>query len=324
MKKAKSYIIFSLMFIIVFLSTACNYSKGIEDYKKAVIKTDSIEKGTIIIEANMDIEFEKAGLSQDEIKELSYFDNIIFLMDQQYDYSNKDNHKIISKNYYNFGGMGFDSIFYMNGTESFIEIPIVGQYVKIDTKDFVIEEDNLPEENYMVDFISEWNKVLNKEDVITGKKAYIITDEGQIKTTTYSINITTEQIKVLLDKLLVSLEKEQIVDEIIKMQEDINVNKVEILNEMKEFISKIKVEGFKGKAYVDFDGRLVKHEFSTVINMIDPKVKEPKKISIRFEISHTNLGKEQEFDFPVINDDDIIEVNEQMNFEEILPESFIN
>lgn len=314
-----------IVLALLLLLTGCS-SDDLGDYRKAIEKTQSIEKGRVNIAVRTNIDFVTEGLTDIQIRDLSYFDEVEFDMNAQYD-SSEETQKVIAKSYYNFGGMGFDTTFYMDGTNIYMKMPIINGYMSFNPEDFDQESNSFINEGsyetLLKPIIEKWNELLKQEDVFKGNKTYLLTEEGQIKTTTYTIEASEEQLKLLGDEIIRVIKEEGVIEALLqeglKGQELEDVNEEEILTAIEGYVSRLVLEGFQGIAYVDFDGRLIKEEYEIKLGWKDPKKGEPRSVEIFFSAENTNLGEDQVFDFPTIKEDEWIDM-EDFEQQSIFPE----
>lgn len=319
-------IVFLLMSIMLSL-TACA-KDDLASYKEAIEKTESIERGRMNLSIKTDLEFNTEGLSETEIRDLSYFDQMEFALDIQYDESDEKD-KAIVKSYYNFGGMGFDMSFYFDGEQGYMKMPIIEKYISFSDLDFEEQQNKFDEDSYsrlVEPLVNKWNELLQQENVFKGKKTYVLTNEGQIKTTTYSIEASEEQLKALGDEVIRVIKEEEIIETFIKQGMKNNdfaeldgIDTQEIIEQMEAYVGRMALESFSGMAYVDFDGRVIKEVYEAKIIWIDTKKGEPTSVKIYFESKYSDLGKEQIFDYPTIQEDEWIKL-EDLDKEAFFPE----
>ncbi len=305
----------------VLLFSGCS-SNDLQDYKNAISKTESIEKGKINIDIQTKLDYATEGLTQKQVRDLSYFDQIELAISAIYDSSSQEE-KVIAKSYYNFGGMGFDSVFYMMGSDMYLKMPVIDGYISLDkemlgsieNKSNIIDRDIM--KKVWGPLSSKWNEILQEKDVFKGEKSYILTEEGQIKTKTYTIEASQKQLNQLAEEFLKTLEEEEIIEMLIDTNKDTQlfkdneIDEQEILDNMNNYIYKMVLEEFKGKAYVDFDERLIKEEFYIRMSWKQPEKGMPKSMELTVTTEYLNLGKEQSFEFPAVSED------EWLNLEEI-------
>lgn len=319
-------ILFFLMVVLLTL-TACA-TDDLGNYKKAIEKTGEIDKGRMNLSIRTTLDFNKEGLSDREIRDLSYFDEMEFALDVQYDKSS-EKEKVIAKSYYNFGGMGFDMSFYFNEDEAYMKMPIIDKYMSLkdfETKEYENKFDCETYDKVLQPLLNKWNELLREENVFKGKKTYVLTSEGQIKTTTYTIEASEEQLKALGDELIRVVKEEGVIDSLI--QESMNNNNFsgieeidseEVIRHMEAYIERMVLDSFKGTAYVDFDGRLIKEVYEVSINWKDAKKGEPISVNVKYENTYNHLGEEQVFEFPKIKADQWIDF-EYLDQESFFPE----
>lgn len=172
-KKMKKLLFLIVGFMGLSLLAGCS-SDSLSEYLEASEKTNTIEKGNTKMSLRADLDFETEGLSDKQMRELSYFDQIDIESNTQFD-SSDEMEKVISKTYFNFGGVGFDSVFYMNGEQMFIQMPIIKDYIRLDSF-FDSYLDNNEEgsfsssEDLLRPFYERWMEILGEEDVVKGKR----------------------------------------------------------------------------------------------------------------------------------------------------------
>jgi hypothetical protein len=296
------------MLVTLSLLTGCG-TNGLAEYEKAREEIAKIEKGTLLFEVEANLEFNTEGLSEEEIKDLSYFDTIEVSAENTYDVSGEVN-KLIGKYYYNLGGLGLDTLIYMNGDNFYMQLPVLDGYYKISEENrtqYDSEANKKFYEKVIEPIQAKWHELLTTEDVVQGKKTYVLSEEGQIKTTTYSINANEEQLKVLLDEMVRVIDEEDLIEDLMANEFTGNedFDKETVINEMKEMVNKIQLKSFEGTAYVDFDGRLIKESYTIVAAIADPESGELSAIDVSYTLEHLNLSKEQDFDFPDVTEEEL-------------------
>lgn len=306
--------------MVVILLTGCS-TDALDAYQKAAVSTGKIDKGNLKIELGIHTTFITDGLTATQINDLNYFDEILLSMNIQFDHS-KEPSRVIAKSYYNFGGMGLDSVFYMHGQEMYIKIPITDKYVNLDNQELFQEESF---SKIFGPIQEKWHLVLNQEDVFKEKKTYILTDEGQIKTTMYSIDASESQLKGIGDAIVKVVKDENLLEKFaVETGNEAAVDNGFYLDQMEEYITRGVLVGFKGDAYVDFDGRLVKEAYTISLGIKDAKKGEPSTMDISFVIEYLNLGEEQVFRFPEIGEDEWMDMSNAIDREAVMPDHIFN
>ena len=303
--------------------TACS-SSDLEDYQQALIETSAYTSGVMTSALSVEIAFNEAGLDFESVRNLSYFEAIEVVTRTEYN-SEADSTTAMIDAYFNFGGMGFDMIYYMSGNEMLIKLPIIDKYIQLGYESS--EEDkrqgDLRQSMAIKKVIDEWNNVLNAEDVFSGSKAYILTDKGQIKTSTYQVVINQEQFQVIKTALLSIIADEENVDAFLKDSEgmvDMALDTVEIQTFMKEMIEAMSLESFEGQAFVDFDGRLVKQIFTVALVNQEAMPGQIKSIHFTYESGYDQLGNVAPILIPTIEPSEMLEVDENRTIDDYFPE----
>ncbi|TCT13105.1 hypothetical protein EDC18_10968 [Natranaerovirga pectinivora] len=283
-------VLLSVLIILVVL-TGCN-SKGYETYQNAMDRYGTINEGREKINVYIDLQFNTENLSEEEVQELMIFDRMDMELDLTY---NGD--QAIAKNYIYFGGMGMESNFYMIDEDMYMEIPMFNYVVKIeedDNKNVVVID---MESDALSKIRNIWVNVLKDEDVVIGENTILSTNQGNVKASRYMVNVSEEQLKILFDEVL-----EVIVEELVrfalqnKLLEDRNFNFSIV--EMRDFINRIQLKGFKGEVYIDYDGYPIYQSYEIDIAFKDSQSRQISGIKLVFEEELIEYNKSQELVFP--------------------------
>ncbi|MTI68676.1 MAG: hypothetical protein FH751_00275 [Firmicutes bacterium] len=314
MKKILSVL---LILILAFNLSACA-KDDLNSYKKAVEKTDNISKGKTDFQFNLDTRFNEENLTLEKMK---YIKNIEMTSEYTFDLE-KD--KLIARNYFNFGGMGFDSTFY-KGKKSFIKMPMLGKYIEID--DLVSEENNkfnevssILNDKTIKNIEKEWVNILSEDDVLQGKDTVINTPDGDVKVTHYKINVTDKQLKLYLKEIEKILLKDENFIEIINETYEIDIENIK--KDLKEFKSQFTIDKFKYDAFIDIDGYIINEDIDIEIGFDNTK-NIFKEMTINIKTKNWDIENKQEFNFPKLNDENTLD-KENLNqglpymFEDIL------
>lgn len=305
----------ALALMLVISLSACNTS-SLEEYKQASEKTDQITRGKVSGEFATKIELNTENMTAEEIKELNYYKDMKGSFNVSYD---DEAGKSIFRNYLNMGGLGFDFEVFINGEEMFMKLPVVGKYMKLDE----VEANVNVEENEeiisveTIDFITQkWISLMNDDDVFKGKDIVLTTPDGEVKTTEYVIKLNDQQIKTLVKESTDILSRDEKLKSfyrkyIEKSSEESNVKSFKsILAELKTGIDNYNIESFMYTAYVDIDGYIVNETFEISAAVIDLEEKNLKAISYKLNLNNFDINKEQNFDFPVLSNDNTLSVDE--------------
>jgi len=340
-------IILIVAFILLFtLSlTACN-NDGLGEYKKAAEKTEQVKMGQKLGEFTVKMDFDTEGMTPEEIKELNYYKDINGSFNVTYD---NNLEKRIFKNYLNLGGLGFDYDLYKNSNETYLKLPVTGKYMKLDelmtsldveqkehneTEDKNAKSKNIISEGTFNLVSEKWISLMKKDDVFKGKNIVLTTPDGEVKTTEYTIKLNDEQIKNLFKGSVDIITKDESFKEFyVKMQNNIGPLKdttlEKLVADIKTDIDNYKVEKFSYTAYVDVDGYIVNEivEVALTLNVDNEQTEHNgrlKSVNYGLDTKNWDINKEQKFDFPVLTNDNTVDVNDMDENMMLLQDIFKN
>jgi hypothetical protein len=311
----KKSILAALVLVIAISLAACNTS-SLEEYKQASEKTDQITRGKVSGEFTTMIELNTENMTAEEIKKLNYYKDMKGSFNVSYD---DEAGKSIFRNYLNMGGLGFDFEVFMNGEEIFMKLPVVGKYMKLDEIEGSVNVDEAEEiisEETLELITKKWISLMNEDDVFKGKDIVLTTPDGEVKTTEYVIKLSDQQIKSLVkdstDILIRDEKLKNFYTEYIQKNSSESEKKTleSILAELKTGIDNYKIENFVYTAYVDIDGYIVNETFEISASVIEPGEKGLKGLSYSLDLNNFDIDKEQNFDFPVLTNDNTMSVDE--------------
>lgn len=314
-------IMIALLALMLAISLAGCSLDSLEGYKKAAEKTDQIKKGQTAGEFSLMMDFNTEGMTEEQIKELNYFRTMKGSFSAVFD-EDEDVEKGIIRNYFNFGGLGFDFDLFIDGEEAFMKMPVIGKYMRLDEMQSSMMQQPEDEKIEIVsketlDGINEkWLGMLKKEDIFRGKNIVLTTPDGEVKTTEYTIKLNDEQIKSLAVHSLDLLSKDEKLKEnfeeyIRKNVEDLKDTTTEkLLSEMKEKINDYTVENFSYTAYVDIDGYIVNEMIEVSMKAENTKPATVTRLDYKLDIKNWDINKDQKFEFPVLNEDNTLDMNQ--------------
>lgn len=324
----KKIILIALALMLAISLAACN-TDNLAEYKKALEKTDQITRGQMSGEFSTTMDFDTEGLTAEEIKDLNYFKDMDGSFNAVFD---EDAEKGIYRNYFSFGGLGFDFDMYMNGKDMFMKIPVAGKYIKLSD----LGSANINEEDFNQKIMSEetlktitekWVDVMKEDDVFKGKDIILTTPDGEVKTTEYTITLTNEQIKTLVSESIEIASK----DESLKnfYNEYIDNNKEdfptfdEIIESIKDNVENYNVENFKYTALVDIDGYIVNENIEVSVKSAKDDLT-LRGINYNLDIKNWDINKEQEFNFPVLTEENTMDTNNMEEMPDLMKDLFKN
>jgi Tfp pilus assembly protein PilV len=325
----KKIVAILLIAVIVLSLTACN-TNNLAEYKKAFEKTDQIAKGQLSAEFSTVMDYNTTGLSSEEIKELNYYKDMNGSFNVVYDDGAE---KAILRNYMNFGGLGYDFDLYINGKEVSMKLPVVGKYIKLNeiqnstTNQYDFEQSIVSEET-MKAISDKWVGLMKEENVFKGKDIILTTPDGEVKTTEYTLTLTDEQIKLFVSECVELAQKDeslkQFYDNYVKIKiNDKELSFEETIKSFKENIENYKVENFNYTALVDIDGFIVNEDISYSIKAVKEDLL-LRGTDFNMNLKTWDINKEQSFDFPVLTEENTIDVNNKEEMPDMMKDLFKN
>ncbi|MHB1394752.1 MAG: hypothetical protein ACYCYE_17135 [Clostridia bacterium] len=168
---------------------------------------------------------------------------------------------------------------------------------------------------------AKWLGLLKKEDIFKGKDIVLTTPDGEVKTTEYTIKLNDEQVKKLAADTMDILSKDEKLKENYEEHIKKNIEPLKdtsfekLFSDMKENMKDYTSEGFSYTAYVDIDGYIVNEmiEFAPKFDDADMAVT---RVSYRLDIKNWDINKEQKLEFPVLTEENTLDMNQM---EESMP-----
>lgn len=325
----KKMIAILLAAVLVLSLAACN-TDNLAEYKKALEKTDQITKGQMSGEYSMVLDFDTEGLTAEEIKELNYYKDMDGSFNAVYD---EEAGKGIYRNYFSFGGLGFDFDMYMNGTEMFMRLPVAGKYIRLDE----LKPANINEEDFNQKIMSQeslkaitekWVGLMKEEDVFKGKDIILTTPDGEVKTTEYTITLSNEQIKTLVSESVEIASKDESLKKFFDGYVKVNINEEElsfeeILEFYKKNIENYELESFKYTALVDIDGYIVNENIDISIKAAKDDLMF-KGMDYNLNMKNWDINKEQKFEFPVLTEENTMNMDNMEEMPDLIEDLFKN
>lgn len=326
----KKIVAILLIAVIVLSLTACN-TNNLAQYKKAFEKTDQITKGQLSAEFSTVMDYNTTGLSAEDIKELNYYKDMNGSFNVVYD---EGAEKAIFRNYMNFGGLGYDFDLYINGDEVSMKLPVVGKYIKLNE---IQNSVNIDEHGFEQTMVSEetlkaisdkWVGLMKEENVFKGKDIILTTPDGEVKTTEYTITLTDDQIKLFVTECVEIAQNDeslkQFFDNYIKVKiNDEELSFEETIKSFKENIKNYKVENFSYTALVDIDGYIVNEDILYSIKAVKEDLL-LRGTDFNLNLKTWDINKEQSFDFPVLTEENTIDVNNTEEMPDMMKDLFKN
>lgn len=297
MKKRISIMIFILLLSL--LLVACNTQKPLSYYQKSVEKTEEIEKGKMSLDITVLNDFKTDNLTKEEILKISSYNKLEFSLISTYDYLK--NH-LIGYGYFNSGNTGYDFEVYGKEKSLYLKLPMMEKYYQINTSDF--EQDQNQEQGDFVETITEnWTEMLQQEDVVKGEDSILNMEDGQVKIVKYTITPNSEEMKQFIAESFIIAVREnyELIKEYVKDIE-INLEQLKIFDDIKniEYIE---------TAYIDIDGYIVQNDID-ISMQFSGEYAPINGIQINIVMKNWNIEKEQSFNFPNIDSNNTISMDE--------------
>lgn len=322
----KKTILGIFILLLGIFTVACGQS-NLENYKDAVIKTDSITKGTETMEVNIFTNYKTEGLNEEDIRLIKSFEKVGFTLKSSFD--NKAD-KYMASGYMNFANLGYDFKAYGINGKKYIEPYFLNlkdkKYIEIKEGEFS------PQTDISVDLFEEigakWNELINEDNVIKGENVLVSTDDGEVKSKEFTIDLRDEQMREFLLYIVESFEKKdeymQVFQQVTYLSDGENMTEKEkeevyeeLFVELKEFIEETENLNLFYKAYIDIDGYIVQEDirFSFENEAIESGELKNFEFSMTNKIS--NIEKDQDFNFIEPREEESISIDE-IDFEAIM------
>lgn len=299
----KKVLLSFLIIILAFSIIGCS-KNDLKAYNNATLKTSNIKKGQKSFEMKIDNELCEDGLTDKELKELNNFKSMNMNSYISYDLNMK---KAMGINYTQLGGLGLDSIIYMDGDDQYLQLSTYWKYLILNED---VDTDN-PIEKSTVDRIkSKWIEILNEEDVFSGEKILLSTEDGEVKAREYTIKLNEGQLKEFLNFVLDVLEEDTKFNEFSKQmvigigEELADKDKEDIIGSLIKNL-RISIEdskdlSFKYKSFIDIDDYIVEENIDFILNKETKKKGDLEKISANIVVKNWDIEKDQDLEFPEI------------------------
>lgn len=311
---------------------ACN-TDNLEEYKEAVKKTEQVEKGQFSAEFSMNMDYNTDGMTAEEIKRLSYFRDMKGNFNAVYDGEVK---KAALHNYMSLGGLGFDFDMYVNGEEMFMKLPVIGKFIRVNEIYNQADIDTGKEPHVQAVISDEskkaiadkWIGLMKNDDVFKSRNIILTTPDGEVKTSEYTITLSDEQIRNLVKECMEIAAKDEALKEfynnyvIIKLDEE-KITFEKMLESMSNNIGNYSIENFKYTALVDIDGYIVNENIIFAIKALKPDLV-LKGMDWNFNVKTWDINKKQEFDFPVLTEENTIHADNMEEMPDLMKDIFEN
>src|SRR6056297_855950 len=279
----------------------------LQNYKEAVEKTESREFGKERISIKIENEFNEENISQEILEELNYLKDIQVEVTSSFNESQEE-----SKAYIKYRGLGYDLTVFSSEEEVIIYVPMIGRYIQLKEENLGFDH-NIKDLEELEDLTSkiqkEWLNLLQKENVVKGKKDIMTTKDGDVKVDLYTIQPSEEQTRLFLKKIFALLRSEEkSLSKLVENEND-DLDIVNIIDNIEEAVGKFEKITYKNQAYIDIDGYIVKEYIDIVLEDYDPEPGSNSIISVNVEIENWENEVEQKIKIPEVDQEEIIDID---------------
>lgn len=298
-----------IIIIITFNLTACG-KNDLDYYNQALIKTNSIKKGQMSYKVNLKNEFNEEGLSKEKIKKLREFEDIVAINSMKFDW---DKNIAIMNNYFNLGGLGFDSVVYINESDQYMKLSFLGKYIDMETEES--DEQVNPITNGTINKITEkWYEILSEKDVVSGEKIVLSTEDGEVKARKYIIRVNNEQLRSFLNYVLETIERDNnfmnYIESIYQYDGMGQITGKNLAKSIRKAVNEASDMNFTYESYIDMDGYIVEENIGISFNLDLAESGSLKRQEIQIETKKWNIEREQEINLPDINEKNTMTIEE--------------
>lgn len=326
MKNFKIITLIVMFSLIGLMSTGCMSAADYESYMNAVIKTDEIRKGISTMEVSVENTLNQAlmdQLTQEERETFEKMKSIKVNITNRFDLEKKQS---IMDVYLYYNQLGTDiKVFKPSENELYLKLPYLEGVFDIREGFDVNQMDTDKISGFTKEVASQWNAMLEVENIFVGEKTIIENEDGEVKSTKYTVKPTVAQLDAFMRSLRTSVLSHQ--EELKIFLEEMNMAGSDIskLDDatyedlVNAIFDSITITRYEETAYVDVDGYIIdekmvielQYESSENVNHIFE--------TQRIEVHHQNwdIEKSQEFDFEFLDQLERLDMNEEtfMNIE---------
>lgn len=309
----------ALIIGLTLLLGGCMAGEGYQDYMNAVDKTENMSKGIsrtdVVIESTFN-EAVVATIGSDVIRGLS---NVRVTVESRFD---RTKNQGIYDIFYIGDALGLDLKVYKSGAdELYLKVPFANGIYELNEKMQNGLRGSMDLETFMKSVGAKWNAMLLSENIFVGEKTIIKNDDGEIKTTKFTVKPTSSQLEAFTEALKeVILSNKSILIESLsafQMGSDDGEMPEEAFNTMVHAVfNSMKITRYEEVAYMDLDGYLIDERIEIGIEYTSGDGFENlfKTQTIRIHTIHAQMEREQELDFDILNQVEIMPIDKLMEW----------
>lgn len=305
----------SLFLIVATLVTGCAGGESYKDYIHAADKTDEIKKGAQKIQIDVVNTFDLEILenaTEAERKLFSTLEQVELSITSYFDY---ELNQSLNSIYYLYQGLGTDiKIYQKSQDEIYLKLPFDGNYYEINENSSEVASEQVDFKSLFLKVGSDWNNMLEAENIFIGEKSIITSEAGDIKTTKFTVKPTSTQLNdfMLLLKEHILSDSDMLIKYLGKFMGEDTLDQSNYEAFVNALLDSMTITRFEEIAFVDIDGYVVDEQIEIEIeyNTSNQFTSVLKNQKIVIKSSHWDIEKNQDLDFSELNQDKIIPIEQ--------------
>lgn len=305
--------------LILILLTGCAKKPDYQDYKNALEKTENIKRGAQEISIDVNQSFDDSLKDEEWTKS---FSNISLKISGNYD---NEELKSIYGLYFLYDELGTDAMYYRLGEkEEYIKLAMLPSYIKLELENFTeVKSSANVESSENIDRVVEditreigvkWNNILREDNIFIGEKITIQNEDGSVKARKFTIRPTSAQLEEFTGYIHETLieHADEIVVIINEIKPELNFSRELLETILSGVFKTMVISSYEEIAFVDSDGYVIDEHISIGIDYksTDEVASALKNQQIVIKTKNWDIEKKQVFNFPEINEDNIVNLKE--------------
>jgi len=326
-----------ILLLILLLTTACS-ENTFEDYQTALAKTETIKRGKLNTNMDLNLTFNTEDLSSEDIKRVKNFEKVAYEGTMSFDYT-QDEKMVSSLNLLSLGGLGMNFDFYMQGDQMALYIPMLGKFLDLDSKSIsqMSEENNdlaafsnLSLTDESISALEQiWSQTFEADEVVKGEKSTMETPEGDVRVVKFTVTPEKEKLKEFVNKASRIVIEDSNIKEALESQMAKSNNQdfsweetlTEIMQDFEESMQYWEVKQFEVVDFIDVDGYIVESNVSVTIGFTASKPGSLTDFQMDFVTSYYEIEKKQNIEFPELTEENSVTIE---SLQQGLPSTYEN
>lgn len=307
MKKIVTVIIVFILIITVL--AGCSAKSDYQIFMEAMERTEAVENGKMSMDMEIQVEFNKEGLSEEAKDIIEFFEDFNMNLADQFD---KQKEQSLKKIFVQAGDMGIDIKLYTKEGIAYVITPLIPKILVVDGEELLgmysgkINEDNFPKlSQESLELLEKvWTDLYNKENVAAIEDIVLDTPEGRVKARKFEVKFTDEQMKPATKKSMeIFMQDKQLIEGLKKMinfdDEEFSIEDMFKIN--MEMLDQSTINSFEQVAYIDRDNYVIDERISIDNTFHFTKPGTTKHYTFNMNIKRWDLNKEPDIHFPEVN-----------------------